>query len=198
MATKHGARRATWAMRGKLHSPGHPPGWQRGQLERFWRQVARGARTEEAATAAGVPAPSAPGGPARLAGCARSASLPPPAVTSRSQDVRRSRSSGLAVRGCGRSPGTSAAHRRGPQDSCAPTRPRVRALRATGRRSPTGTRSAAGSARRKPGSPTTRGSAPRSPTVFQASSPGLTARRPKVTPFVPRPPLGRARTGDGP
>lgn len=44
-------------MRGKLHSPGHPPGWQRDQLERFWRQIARGATTEEAAIAAGVSVP---------------------------------------------------------------------------------------------------------------------------------------------
>jgi hypothetical protein len=44
-------------MRGKLYSPGHPPGWQRDQLERFWRQVAKGATTEEAAIAAGVSVP---------------------------------------------------------------------------------------------------------------------------------------------
>jgi transposase len=44
-------------MRGKLHSPGHPPGWQRDQLGRFWRQIASGATTEEAAIAAGVSVP---------------------------------------------------------------------------------------------------------------------------------------------
>ena len=41
----------------------------------------------------------APGGSERLAGCARSASLPRPAVTSRSPSARRSRSSALVVRG---------------------------------------------------------------------------------------------------
>jgi len=44
-------------MRGKLSSPGHPPGWQRDQLEHFWRQIGRGATTEEAAIAAGVSVP---------------------------------------------------------------------------------------------------------------------------------------------
>jgi hypothetical protein len=57
VATRKSERRATWAMRGKLRSPGHPPGWQRDQLERFWRQIARGATTEEAAIAAGVSIP---------------------------------------------------------------------------------------------------------------------------------------------
>ena len=57
MATRQSERRATWAMRGKLRSPGHPPGWQRDQLELFWRQIARGATTEEAAIAAGVSIP---------------------------------------------------------------------------------------------------------------------------------------------
>ena len=57
MATTQSERRATWAMRGKRRSPGHPPGWQRDQLERFWRQIASGATTEEAAIAAGVSVP---------------------------------------------------------------------------------------------------------------------------------------------
>lgn len=57
MATKQDERRGTWAMRGKLRSPGHPPGWQRDQLERFWKEIARGATTEEAATGAGVSVP---------------------------------------------------------------------------------------------------------------------------------------------
>ena len=56
-----GQRRATWAMRGKLYSPGHPPGhspgWQRDQLDCFWRQITTGATTEETAIAAGVSVP---------------------------------------------------------------------------------------------------------------------------------------------
>jgi hypothetical protein len=41
-------------MRGKLHSPEHRSSWQRDQLERLWRQIARGATTEEAAITAGM------------------------------------------------------------------------------------------------------------------------------------------------
>jgi len=55
VATRQSERRATWAMRGKLSSPGHAPGWQRDQLERFWHQIARGATTAKAAVATGVP-----------------------------------------------------------------------------------------------------------------------------------------------
>lgn len=47
-------REATWAMRGKLRSPGHPPGWQRDQRQRFWVEIAKGASTEDAAIAVGV------------------------------------------------------------------------------------------------------------------------------------------------
>lgn len=57
MATKQGARRATWAMRGKLHSPGAPTTIRREQQQSFWKEIARGATTEEAAIAAGVSVP---------------------------------------------------------------------------------------------------------------------------------------------
>ena len=47
-------QRATWAMRGKLGSPGRPPGWQRDQRQRFWIEIAQGKSSEDAAIAVGV------------------------------------------------------------------------------------------------------------------------------------------------
>jgi hypothetical protein len=43
--------------RKKLRSPGHPPGWQRENLCRFWQAIAMGRTSEEAALNAGVSAP---------------------------------------------------------------------------------------------------------------------------------------------
>ena len=43
--------------RGKLSSPGRPPVWQRENLCRFWRGVATGLSSEEAAIEAGVSGP---------------------------------------------------------------------------------------------------------------------------------------------
>jgi len=43
--------------RNKLHSPGHPPGWQRENVCRFWQAIACGRTSEDAAMAAGVSAP---------------------------------------------------------------------------------------------------------------------------------------------
>src|SRR5438067_12809937 len=47
-------QRATWPMRGKLRSPGRPPGWQRDQRQRFWVEIANGVTSEQAAVAVGV------------------------------------------------------------------------------------------------------------------------------------------------
>jgi transposase, IS30 family len=47
-------QRATWPMWGKLRSPGRPPGWQRGQRQRFWVEIAKGVTSEQAAIAVGV------------------------------------------------------------------------------------------------------------------------------------------------
>jgi IS30 family transposase len=41
-------------MRGKMRSPGRPPGWQRDQLLRFWAEVAKGVSSEDAAVCVGV------------------------------------------------------------------------------------------------------------------------------------------------
>jgi len=43
--------------RRKLRSPGHPPGWQRENLCRFWQAIAFGRSSEDAAVDAGVSAP---------------------------------------------------------------------------------------------------------------------------------------------
>ena len=43
--------------RNELHSPGHPPGWQRENVCRFWQAIACGRTSEDAAMAAGVSAP---------------------------------------------------------------------------------------------------------------------------------------------
>jgi IS30 family transposase len=47
-------QRATWPMRGKLRSPGHPPGWQRDQRQQFWIEIAEGKTSEGAAISVGV------------------------------------------------------------------------------------------------------------------------------------------------
>jgi IS30 family transposase len=41
-------------MRGKMRSPGRPPGWQRDQVLRFWTEIAKGISSEEAAVTVGV------------------------------------------------------------------------------------------------------------------------------------------------
>lgn len=47
-------QKATWSMRGKLRSPGRPPGWQRDQRQRFWMEIAKGTSSEDPAIAVGV------------------------------------------------------------------------------------------------------------------------------------------------
>ncbi|MCV6584874.1 MAG: IS30 family transposase [Marinibacterium sp.] len=55
--TKTGRRKSERSTREKLNSPGRPPVWQRENLCRFWRAVAEGRSSEDAAVAAGVSAP---------------------------------------------------------------------------------------------------------------------------------------------
>lgn len=52
-----GKRKSERSTRIKLCSPGRPPVWQRENLCRFWRAVAAGLSSEDAAVAAGVSAP---------------------------------------------------------------------------------------------------------------------------------------------
>src|ERR1019366_8431857 len=47
-------QKATWPMRGKMPSPGRPPGWQRDQRQRFWIEIAKGTPSEDAAISVGV------------------------------------------------------------------------------------------------------------------------------------------------
>ncbi len=55
--TKTGQRKSERSTRAKLFSPGRPPVWQRETLCRFWRGIAMGLSSEEAAVEAGVSAP---------------------------------------------------------------------------------------------------------------------------------------------
>lgn len=52
-----GRRKSERSTRRKLSSPGRPPVWQREHLCRFWREIAAGLSSEEAAEAAGVSPP---------------------------------------------------------------------------------------------------------------------------------------------
>ncbi len=55
MAT--GRRKSQRSTRGEMTYPGRPPVWKRENLCRFWRAVAEGLSSEEAATVAGVSGP---------------------------------------------------------------------------------------------------------------------------------------------
>ena len=55
--TKTGRRKSERSTRAKLFSPGRPPVWQRETLCRFWRGIAMGLSSEEAAVESGVSAP---------------------------------------------------------------------------------------------------------------------------------------------
>ncbi len=50
----HRQQKATWALRGKMRSPGRPPGWQRDEVQRFWVEIAKGASSEAASVSVGV------------------------------------------------------------------------------------------------------------------------------------------------
>jgi IS30 family transposase len=47
-------QQAIRAMRGPMRSPGRPPGWRREHRQRFWRAIADGLSSEDAAAVAGV------------------------------------------------------------------------------------------------------------------------------------------------
>ena len=57
VAMTTGKRRSEQSTRGKLHSPGRPPIWQRESMCRFWRAVASGLSSEDAGIDAGVSGP---------------------------------------------------------------------------------------------------------------------------------------------
>src|SRR5664280_2724522 len=47
-------QQVVWAVRARMRSPGHPPGWRREHQQRFWEAIARGLSSEDAAVAAGL------------------------------------------------------------------------------------------------------------------------------------------------
>jgi len=47
-------QRAVWALRARMRSPGHPPGWRREHRRRFWEAIAHGLSSEDAGAAAGL------------------------------------------------------------------------------------------------------------------------------------------------
>ena len=50
--TRH--QRAVWALRARMRSPGHPPGWRREHQQRFREEIARGLSSEDAAATCGL------------------------------------------------------------------------------------------------------------------------------------------------
>jgi hypothetical protein len=139
--------------------------------------------TEEAAITAGVSAPSATGGSARLVGCARSALLPRPAVTSRSpaRGDRDRAGSWFGGEGDRAPPRLVAAD---DLEGASPQRGHACGLFGLpGDGRPVAPRAPAGSVRSKRASLTTRSSAPTSRTACRVSSAGLTARRSTVPAF---------------
>jgi IS30 family transposase len=47
-------QQVVWAVRARMCSPGHPPGWRREHQQRFWQAIAHGLSSEDAAVAAGL------------------------------------------------------------------------------------------------------------------------------------------------
>src|SRR5450759_2090862 len=71
------ARRSDRALRPPMRSPGRPPGWRREHLQQFWRAIAGGLSSEEAAIAVGL-SPAVGGRLFRQAGGMRTISPDPP------------------------------------------------------------------------------------------------------------------------
>ena len=110
-------QRADRAIRPALQSPGRPP--PRREVEReFWRRIAEGLTSEDAAVAIGVSGPVGRVGFATVAGCHRSVLPSLRAGTCRSPNVRRSPFSKLKTRGCGTLPADSVVTPRRSHGSC--------------------------------------------------------------------------------
>jgi len=71
------ARRSDHALRPPMRSPGRPPGWRREHLQQFWRAIAGGLSSEDAAIAVGL-SPAVGGRLFRQAGGMRTISPDPP------------------------------------------------------------------------------------------------------------------------
>jgi IS30 family transposase len=93
------ARRSDRALRPPMRSPGRPPGWRREHLQQFWKAIARGLSSEDAAIAIGLSA--AVGGRLfRQAGGMRTISLIPTSGRYLSF-TEREEIAILTARGCG-------------------------------------------------------------------------------------------------
>ena len=114
VAMTTGKRRSEQSIRGKLRSPGRPPIWQRESMCRFWRAVASGISSENAANDAGV------SGPVGVRWFRSSAGIPPTqlsptskSITSRSlsfmecEEIALERARGTGVRAIARNLGRS-------------------------------------------------------------------------------------------
>ena len=116
---------ARWAMRDKVRSPGRPPGWQRGQLQRFWAEIAKGVTSEDAAVSVGVASAVGTRWFRQAGGMHPSVSPRCSAVTCPWPSVRRSPSSRPKGAVCERLPAMSDAHRQPSAEHCDVTRPLV-------------------------------------------------------------------------
>jgi Integrase core domain/HTH-like domain len=104
-----------------MRSPGRPPVARREHRQRFWKAIALGLSSEDAAVVCGVSQAGGPGGSVNVAACHRSVWLRCRAATYRSPSARRSPSSRPRAAGLARSLGGSAGRRRRSRVSCAAT-----------------------------------------------------------------------------
>ena len=134
-------QRATWAMRGKMRSPGTTTGLATGPgPEVLGRDRQRRCERERGGLGGGGIRRLAPGGSVRLAGCDLSVSPRCPAVTCPWPSVRRSPSSRQKAVACERLPAMCDARRQPSAESCAVMRPRGLTRRVTGPSTPSGMR----------------------------------------------------------
>ena len=196
---EHGASAAIGAVVPPMRSPGRPPVARREHRQRFWKAIARGLSSEDAAVAAGCRRRWERGGSGKVAACHRPVWPRCRAATCRSPSAKRSRSCRPRASACARSLGGSAVRRRRSRGSCAATPRPVAAAWSIGPRPRSGTPIGVPSARRWPSSPPTT----RCGSTCRTGSPGVitgpTARRCRVPRFAGSVAVtGAARTGAGP
>ena len=175
--------------RSAMKSPGKPS--HRREVERwFWREIARGLSSEDAAPRSGCRRRLASGGFVSVAGWRRSCWTRSRAGICASPSARRSRCCAPRARACARSRARSAGRRRRSRASCAATRRRAAASWSTGRRWRSGRPSWWRAVPRRPSSPPTSGCASTCRTGSPARSGGPTGPRWRVR----RSSRGRAAT----
>jgi hypothetical protein len=122
-----------------MRSPGRPPVARREHRQRFWKAIALGLSSEDAAVVGGVSQAVGPGGSVNVAACHRSVWPCCRAATCRSPSARRSPPSPPRAGGFTRSLGGWAGRRRRSRVSCAATPRPVAGCWRTGPRPPSGT-----------------------------------------------------------